>query len=65
MAQAPVVVRPGDTLWALAARSLPAPATDAERAAEWPRWWAANREVVGDDPDLLLPGQRLAAPPPR
>ena len=60
-----VRVRPGDTLWELAARSLPRPATDADRAAEWPRWWAANRDVVGDDPDLLLPGQRLVAPPSR
>ncbi|MFF6772659.1 peptidoglycan DD-metalloendopeptidase family protein [Streptomyces sp. NPDC012637] len=36
----------------------------------WPRLYAANRAVVGDDPDLILPGQRLtlritapAAPP--
>ena len=60
-----VVVRPGDTLWDLAGRSLAAPVSDADRAAEWPRWWAANRDVVGDDPDLLLPGQRLDAPPAR
>lgn len=60
-----VVVQPGDTLWDLAARSIPAPVTNAARAAEWPRWWSANRDVVGDDPDLLLPGQRLVAPPAR
>ena len=41
------------------------PVSDADRAAEWPRWWAANRDVVGDDPDLLRPGQRLVAPPAR
>ena len=29
---------------------------------EWPRWYAANREVVGADPDLLVPGQQLAPP---
>lgn len=57
-----VTVRRGDTLWDLAARHLGPQATDAEIAAEWPRWYAANREVVGDDPDLLLPGRQLQAP---
>lgn len=28
----------------------------------WPRLYAANREVVGGDPDLIVPGQRLALP---
>lgn len=58
-----VVVRPGDTLWALAEGSLPAGATAAQVAARWPDWWATNREVIGDDPDLLHPGQSLQAPP--
>ena len=58
-----VVVRPGDTLWDLAERSLPAGATAAQVAARWPVWWSANREVIGDDPDLLHPGQALQAPP--
>lgn len=57
-----VTVRRGDTLWDLAARHLGPQATDAEIAAEWPRWYAANREAVGDDPDLLLPGRQLQAP---
>jgi nucleoid-associated protein YgaU len=57
-----VVVRRGDTLWALAARALPAGATDAQIAAEWPRWYAANRAVVGADPDHLEPGMRLVPP---
>ena len=64
-AEPAVVVRPGDTLWGLAARSLPPRASDTDRAAEWPRWWSANRQVIGEDPDLLLPGQRLVAPPAR
>lgn len=59
-----VVVRRGDTLWDLAARALPPTATDGEIAVEWPRWYRANREVVGEDPDLLLPGQRLVVPGP-
>jgi nucleoid-associated protein YgaU len=57
-----VVVRRGDTLWAIASRSLGAGASDAEVAAEWPRWWHANRAVIGADPDLLQPGTRLVPP---
>jgi hypothetical protein len=57
-----VVVLRGDTLWAIAARHLGPGATDAQVAAEWPRWHAANRSTIGPDPDLILPGQRLAAP---
>lgn len=56
------IVRPGDTLWAIARRHLPAGAGDAAIAAAWPRWYAANRSVIGPDPDLLLPGQRLVPP---
>lgn len=59
-----VVVRRGDSLWHLAARSLGPSATVAEIAAEWPRWWRANRDVIGADPDLLVPGDRLRAPAP-
>jgi nucleoid-associated protein YgaU len=57
-----LVVRRGDSLWSLAARHLGAGATDAEIAAAWPRWFDANRAVIGDDPDLLRPGQRLRPP---
>lgn len=58
----PVVVRPGDTLWAIAARSLPGHATDAEIARACAQWHAANRDVIGDDPDLIFPMQRLVPP---
>ncbi len=57
-----VVVLRGDSLWSIARRHLPPNATNAQIAASWPRWWAANRSVVGADPDLLLPGQRLVPP---
>ena len=57
-----VVVEPGDCLWRIAAEHLPPGAGAARVAAEWPRWWAANRDVVGPDPDLILPGQHLRAP---
>ncbi|WP_286176069.1 hypothetical protein [Arthrobacter sp. NEB 688] len=57
-----VVVHRGDSLWTLAARHLGSGATDAEIARAWPRWYAANRALIGADPDLLLPGQVLRAP---
>lgn len=61
-----VVVRPGDTLWDLTEQSLAdrtgAPPSDAQVAAAWPSWWAANRDAVGDDPHLLRPGTPLTPP---
>lgn len=57
-----VVVHRGDTLWGLAAAHLGPEATDTEIAEAWPRWYAANRSVIGDDPDRLLPGQVLRVP---
>jgi nucleoid-associated protein YgaU len=57
-----VVVRRGDSLWDLAERHLGPGASAADIAAEWPRWYAANRHVIGPDPDLLLPGERLVPP---
>jgi nucleoid-associated protein YgaU len=58
-----VVVRRDDTLWDIAARHLGPGASAAEIAAEWPRWHRANRDLVGPDPDLIRPGQRLTPPP--
>lgn len=58
-----VRVRPGDTLWDLAAARLPAGADPAAIDQAWRAWWAANRNVVGSNPDLLVPGQRLTPPP--
>lgn len=57
-----LTVRRGDTLWSIAAAHLGPGATDAEVAAEWPRWYEANRAVIGDDPDEIVPGQQLRAP---
>lgn len=57
-----VVVRPGDSLWAIAARHLGPEASAQDVAEAWPRWYAANRDLIGPDPDLILPGQRLAVP---
>ena len=56
---AAVVVRPGDTLWALAEHDLPAPATDRQVTAHWHAVYRRNRGVIGPDPDLIRPGQVL------
>jgi hypothetical protein len=55
-------VRRGDALWDIAARHLGPQASAAEIARAWPRWYAANRHVIGADPDLLMPGEVLYAP---
>ncbi|BDO42791.1 LysM peptidoglycan-binding domain-containing protein [Cellulomonas sp. NTE-D12] len=57
-----VTVAPGDTLWAIAARHLPAGADDAQIAATWPVWYAANATRIGTDPDLIRPGLVLSVP---
>lgn len=61
-ATGPVVVQVGDSLWRIAARELPPDASDAEIDASWRAWYAANADVVGADPDLVLPGQALQRP---
>ena len=57
-----VRVRPGDTLWSLAARDLPPGSPDALVAARWHAIYAANRALIGPDPDVITPGQRLRLP---
>ncbi|MYV38054.1 LysM peptidoglycan-binding domain-containing protein, partial [Streptomyces sp. SID1328] len=43
-------VRQGDTLSTIAAR----------HGVSWQRVYEANRSVIGADPNLIVPGQRLA-----
>ena len=59
-----VVVGRGDTLWDIAAAHLGSGATTASIATEWQRWYAVNKALIGGDPDLIRPGQRLVAPSP-
>lgn len=47
----------GDTLSGIAA--------DHKVHGGWPRLYADNRAVVGDDPDLIVPGERLALAAPK
>ena len=56
------MVTRGDTLWDIAKDRLPDDASAADITAEWHRWYDANRDVIGDDPDLILPGQVLRPP---
>jgi nucleoid-associated protein YgaU len=57
-------VRPGDSLWDIAEMKLGT--TEARRIARyWPRIHRANRDVIGGDPNLIVPGQVLALPPER
>ncbi|WP_039947525.1 transglycosylase family protein [Streptomyces sp. NRRL S-118] len=39
--------------------SLSAIARDQQVRGGWQRLYAANRTVIGDDPDIIMPGQRL------
>jgi nucleoid-associated protein YgaU len=57
-----VVVRPGDSLWRISKLRLGPSATPAQTATAWPRWYAANRAVIGADPDLIRPGLVLRPP---
>ncbi|MFI2707405.1 LysM peptidoglycan-binding domain-containing protein, partial [Nocardioides sp. CER28] len=57
-----VVVRPGDSLWAITAGHLPPDANDVAITAAWHELYTQNRVVVGDDPSLIHPGQQLVLP---
>ncbi|MEO7350557.1 MAG: LysM domain-containing protein [Marmoricola sp.] len=57
-----IVVRPGDSLWHLASSRLPPSAALAEVCDLVERLHRRNREVIGPDPNLIRPGQRLSTP---
>lgn len=57
-----VTVTPGDSLWGIAARSLPSDASAAQIVTETARWHRANRAVIGANPHVLFPGQQLTPP---
>lgn len=59
---AEIVVVRGDSLWSIVGERLGPLATDADIAAAWPAWFEVNREIIGDDPSRLVPGQVLVAP---
>jgi len=64
MAYAYTVVR-GDSLWAIARNHIEAEGTRPSGSAVSTLWrsiFRANRTVVGDDPNLIFPGQVLLIP---
>ena len=56
------VVHRGDSLWSIAERHLGPEAATSQIDAEWHRWFAANRLVIGNDPNAIRPGQVLSSP---
>ncbi len=60
------VVEPGDSLWRIAASVLHSNGegdpSSADIARFWPAIYAANRSLIGDDPNLIFPGQQLLIP---
>jgi hypothetical protein len=58
-AAAALVVEPGDSLWAIAQERLGPEATSQQVAEETTKIYELNRERIGDDPNLIFPGQEL------
>lgn len=56
------VVRSGDTLWDIAAAGLGGRADPTRITERWQAIHAVNASVIGADPDLIRPGQRLRLP---
>ncbi|MEG4960311.1 MULTISPECIES: LysM peptidoglycan-binding domain-containing protein [unclassified Microcoleus] len=48
-------VKEGDTLYGIAEQFY-------GDGNEWEQIYLANQEVIGDNPDLILPGQQLTIP---
>ena len=58
-----VIVTTGDTLWDITATQLDLAASDHSAiAAAWPDLYEENRDVIGNDPGLIEPQQRLTVP---
>jgi hypothetical protein len=58
-----VMVRPGDSLWAIAARIVGPSASDAEINAKLVDIWHMNvKRIKTGDPNLIFPGTRLMLP---
>ena len=55
-------VAPGESLWSITARLLPAGSGPEQIAQAWPVLYRANSDVVGADPSLIRPGTVLSVP---
>lgn len=56
------IVRPGDSLWRIARAELARTAPDSAICREVDALYAANRAVIGPDPNLIFPGTTLTQP---
>jgi hypothetical protein len=60
------IVQAGDSLWRIAERTLAArdsgTVTSTDIARYWPTLYEANRALIGEDPNLILPGQTFQIP---
>jgi hypothetical protein len=61
-----LVVEPGDSLWSISEEHLGAGATPEQVAYEVQRIFELNRERIGENPNLIFPGQQffLVSPAP-
>jgi len=55
-------VAPGDSLWEIATGLVGPSGSNADIAATVASLYEMNQDVVGDDPNLILPGQQLLLP---
>ncbi len=55
-------VAPGESLWSITARLLPAGSSSAQIARSWPVLYHANAGVIGANPSLIRPGTVLTVP---
>jgi hypothetical protein len=59
----PRVVEPGDSLWSITQERLGQGASPQQILNEVGRTLELNRDLLGDEPDQILPGQELSLPP--
>lgn len=58
-----VLVEPGDSLWSIASARVGPDPDAATVTTYWHALHRLNADVIGDDPDLIHPGQQLRMPP--
>ena len=58
-----LIVKPGDSLWSITQGRLHPSATPEQIMNELEQIFELNRDLIGDDPNLILPGQEILLPP--
>lgn len=56
------VVTRGESLWTISAQALPPGAPPSAIADQSAAWYERNEDVIGQDADVIHPGQVLVAP---